>query len=286
MSLRTILLPVSTHEGQAPLTTMAINLARRFGSHITAMHVKADPRASVPFIGDGMSAEVVKELVHMAEKDSVIKAKESHTSFVQDAHKANLTETDGTQKGAGWSWDESTGQFGERLGRMARVHDLTLVPQPRNHGEFGENEFLNEALFRSGRAVLMVPKSAKPCPCKTVLIAWNGGAEEARAVASSMPLLMEAGRIQIVVVGPENPERPSGHDLAHMLQRHGLKPQVIEADTGTGSVAQCILSMVDREGIDLLVIGAYSHNRWREMVLGGVTREIIDAAPIPVFMSH
>ncbi|MCK5575154.1 MAG: universal stress protein, partial [Sphingomonadales bacterium] len=142
MSLRTILLPVTCHDGQNAASRVALNMAKRFKSHITALHVKADPRSAVPFIGEGMTAEVVKELVHATEKESAAKAKDSLGAFTEAATELGVKECDSLHKGAGWSWDESVGHFGERLGRLARVHDVAIVPQPAGGGEHGEGEFL------------------------------------------------------------------------------------------------------------------------------------------------
>ncbi len=286
MSLRTILLPVTCHDGQNAASRVALNMAKRFKSHITALHVKADPRSAVPFIGEGMTAEVVKELVHATEKESAAKAKDSLGAFTEAATELGVKECDSLHKGAGWSWDESVGHFGERLGRLARVHDVAIVPQPAGGGEHGEGEFLNEALFRSGRPLMMVPKKTEAGNCASVMIAWNGGAEGARAVAAALPILEKAESVIILVIGDENPDRPSASDLALSLARHDINADVIKENDNNGSVAGKILDVADRENTEILVIGAYSHNRWREMVIGGVTREIIDCAPIPVFMSH
>jgi nucleotide-binding universal stress UspA family protein len=146
-------------------------------------------------------------------------------------------------------------------------------------------------LIYSGRPVLVVPYIGTGERIgRTVTVAWDAGREAARAVADAMPLLERAEKVHVLVVDPRpsadgHGEEP-GADLALHLARHGVKAEVnrTEAnDIGTGDV---ILSWLSDADSDLLVMGAYAHSRLRELVLGGVTRRILDGMTVPVLMSH
>ncbi|MEA2756193.1 MAG: hypothetical protein QOJ54_2482, partial [Aliidongia sp.] len=143
----------------------------------------------------------------------------------------------------------------------------------------------------SGRPCLLVPHDVGPARFgSNILIAWNGSREAARATADAMPLLRAAQQVTVVQIqGAVGDPFASNLDLlafcAH-LARHEIAIETrIEATDGR-SVAQALLSLGTEIGADLLVMGAYGHTRLRELVLGGVTREILVGMTMPVLMSH
>ncbi len=124
---------------------------------------------------------------------------------------------------------------------------------------------------------------------KTVLVAWDGSIQAARAVAQAMPLLASAARVVVVIVDPvigddEHGEEP-GADIALHLVRHGVNVEV-RTVASAGDVGESLLATADQAGADLLVMGAYGHPRLREIMLGGATRTILQAATLPVLLSH
>lgn len=288
MSIRTLLVPVTGNSEHVAALETAIKLAAEFASHLTALHVRPDPRSAIPFIGEGLTAEVVQDLCEAAEREGKLQADIARAQFEGLVEKYGISdEGDSTNDGtATVSWDEHVGFFAERLGRQARLADLTIVPQPSSDASGESNELMSEVLFRSGRPLMLAPKGVPETLASRVLVSWNGRAECARAVAAVLPMLRNAEAVSILHVGEETSERPTLAALKEYLGRHGVEAKVLEEEAGEGSVASTILNAATREGADALVMGAYSHNRWREMVLGGVTRYITDKANVPVFMSH
>ena len=124
-----------------------------------------------------------------------------------------------------------------------------------------------------------------PLRLETVLIAWDGSAPASRAIRDALPFLLRAKRIEVVTVGDLGPTlENSSHRLSLHLQRHGLRP---EFRLVSGSdVASALLSDAFDASADLLVMGAYGHSRFRELVLGGATHGILESMTLPVFMSH
>jgi len=137
---------------------------------------------------------------------------------------------------------------------------------------------------------LVIPREKPINPAlKRIVIGWNGSKEAARAVFDALPLLKEAEFVEVLVVDPA--ERPKGdlqqgEAIAAALGRHGVKAELVAANKGGGSVEEAIVDHCDIAKADLLVLGAYGHSWLREFLFGGVTRGVLDHAPITTFMSH
>jgi len=98
--------------------------------------------------------------------------------------------------------------------------------------------------------------------------------------------LTRTGRVEIFSIATGAKEGPSAHDAARLLSWHGISAEVTEVPPELGPVAETVLARAQQTGVDLVVIGAYSHSRFREIVLGGVTQHILRHATVPVFMAH
>lgn len=119
---------------------------------------------------------------------------------------------------------------------------------------------------------------------RRLLVAWNGSREAARAVRDAMPLLMQAESVTVLEIDPED-GRGTGADLVPVLARHEVRSDSHHMVSGGLAAGDCLLSMVADSGCDCLVMGAYGHSRLREIVLGGVTRTVLDQMTLPVLTS-
>lgn len=194
---------------------------------------------------------------------------------------------------------------GAGLSLMARHADLVVIGQadPEHVSTVAGSEFPAQVLTNSGRPVLVVPYAGLPhpaasgAPARRVMIAWNASKEAARAVHEALPLLKRAERVQIAIFDADTEralhgEAP-GAELLRYLARHGVDAQVVlrqssrsgllKRPSGTG---EALLSLLAEENSDLLVLGAYGHSRFRETLLGGVTRTVLESMTVPVLMSH
>lgn len=288
MSLRMLLVPVTGKDEHDSVVQTALLLASKFKSHLTALHVRPDPRSAIPFIGEGLTAEVVQDLCEAAEREGKTQAATALARFDGMVAEHDIAAGTGAEErdAASYEWKEIIGFPPDRLGRSARLADLAIVPQPVGGVRSDSGEILNEVLFRSGRPLMMAPREAPKNVAANVLVAWNGRAECARSVAAALPMLAAADEVTILTVGKESDGRPPLDALKHYLECHGITTKAIHEDDKGRNISQVVLEVAAREGADTLVMGAYSHHRWREMVLGGVTRHVIDHANIPVFMSH
>jgi nucleotide-binding universal stress UspA family protein len=121
-----------------------------------------------------------------------------------------------------------------------------------------------------------------------VLICWDGSRPAARAIADAIPFLTRASAIEVVVVTGERDKSGelTGANMSRHLARHGVNVEIKQIAAGSSGVQSAILAHTKSSGADFLVMGGYGHSRLREFILGGVTRSILGAMPVPVLMSH
>lgn len=144
-------------------------------------------------------------------------------------------------------------------------------------------------LLESGRPVLVVPPRSGPAlPLRRAMVAWQPARQTARAVHDALPLLADAGLVELVVIGrgDDDPALESARRMVAHLVRHSIPTDLVSLRAGERSVAQALLDYAERSGVQVLIAGGYGHSRLREWVLGGVTRELLASAQLPVFFGH
>lgn len=146
-------------------------------------------------------------------------------------------------------------------------------------------------LLESGRPVLVVPPRCKAAlPPKRIVLAWRPTRESTRAMHDALPFLETAERVDVLVVNADGGEAGHGEqpgaDVAAHLAKHGVNVNVVQRDSKNRSVSSIILEHARESYAQMIVAGGYGHSRLREWAMGGVTRELLLTAPIPVFYSH
>ena len=171
--------------------------------------------------------------------------------------------------------------------RLARVHDLTVLDAAG--GSRPGLAAIEDVLFDSGRPVLVVPPNGgKPAP-RRIAIAWDGSARAARSVNDALALLRAAELVVVVTISGEKDlsHMAPGSDLATYLARHDVSDcKLATLKAKQADVAARLRLFVAEEDIDMIVMGAFVHSRFREAVLGGVTRSMLEDAPVPLFLAH
>ena len=178
------------------------------------------------------------------------------------------------------------------LGMQTRFCDLVVISQsapdeflPRLRSDFPDYVVLN-----SPRPVLVLPIAGSPVTLgQRITVAWNGSTEAARAIATALPMLQAARQVDLVVFDADiqddlHGEEP-GADIALYLARHGVRADVSArpADLDEG---QSLLAFAREKKSDLIVMGAYGHSRFREIILGGMTRDLLATSTIALWMAH
>lgn len=178
---------------------------------------------------------------------------------------------------------------------LARYADLSILTAPthQNDGDAAVvRACFSALLFESGRPVLAIPPHHPlQLPMSHVVVAWQPTREATRALHDALPLLRTAGSVDVVTVDPvigesHHGEQP-GADIATHLARHGLRVNVVVLQRQRGeTVATVLLRHAAESGASLLVAGGYGHSRLRQWVLGGTTRELLQAIHLPILFSH
>jgi nucleotide-binding universal stress UspA family protein len=176
---------------------------------------------------------------------------------------------------------------------QSRYADLTVVSQdatPDPDVPLRVHGLPEHVVLHGARPVLVVPANYKGEPIAgTAVIGWDGSMQAIRAIAGALPLLQRAESVKLAVVNPDEQsglhgEEP-GADMALYLARQGVHVDVVVERTRT-THGEALLSLVRSSGAGLLVAGAYGHSRYREWILGGVTRELLERATVPLLLAH
>jgi len=175
---------------------------------------------------------------------------------------------------------------------QARHADLSIMIRPCGSLPTGDRSAVFEGvLFGSGRPVMLVPDDWKGKTIgKRVVVAWNGKREAARALADAIPLIETAEEIYLITIdakpGIDGVGPAPGADIAAHLARRGLKVELRNLDGLGRDVADTLIAGARAVDADLLVMGGFGRARLSEWAFGGVTRDMVAKAPLPVFMSH
>jgi nucleotide-binding universal stress UspA family protein len=187
-------------------------------------------------------------------------------------------------KGARFRWRGGNAIEDGALGSLGRVYDITVLGRPGGRG--ARMTALESALFNSGRPVLMAPPAAPRSFGETVLIHWNASTETARCMLFAMPLLRKAKRVGLIAVEGAIVPGPNIKDAVGYLEANGVSA-TDKTVTGRGlRPGEVILAEAAAMGADLLIKGAYTQSRLRQMIFGGATSHILSAAELPVFFAH
>src|SRR5258708_19044883 len=281
------LLAVIGDGNAGPVLEASLQVARRFNSHIVGLHSLTTESAVV--FGGEMGFSISSEVDRTLEREGHEWREKGRGLFreLMNWKGVPVGPVPRGHNGRSVSWREEDGRQNAVVGMIGRVYDLIVVEQPEKLASIAEAT-LEDALFESGRPVLMVPKRSLPTLGEIVAIAWNGSTETAVTVAMGMPFLKLARKVVIVAVGPQHmPEPgPAGEELARALERHGIDVSVRTAYGRQKAQGESFLKEAMAAGADLLLKGAYTQSRIRQMIFGGGTRHIIMEAQLPVLMAR
>ncbi|AYO83036.1 universal stress protein [Methylobacterium brachiatum] len=286
MSMRCLLVPTAPGIDPTHRLEAALRLGRRLEAHIGVSflspgpeHVLAGMASLVPL--DARTVEAIEQGVRAAaaEAKSALQAWCERRSVPLIARPERLDATFAT-------WTELYGEVEPLLTLAGRVHDLVVVDRPDPKVSF-TGRALDTALFSVGRPTLMVGDTVPYDLLDHVIVAWNGSLEATRLIGQSIGLLHEATRVTVVHAQTERFDEARAADLCAYLRWHGIVAEAVTLPIQDGtSVGAAILGEAERRNASLLAMGAYTHSRVREFLLGGVTRHVIEHARLPVLMAH
>ena len=294
MPIRKLLLPLTgTDAGESALAT-ALLAARRFDAHLLALHVRLDSRDVAPLAGEGLSGSMIEEMMAATEREASRRGQAVRAMFdrfialhaVPDAQPDAQSTMQPERRIATASFASAIGREEDVTAQQARLADLTVVSHPEMGMDSSSSDALHAVLFDSGRPALIAPRVAPAAVGTRVCVAWNGTAESAAAVQAALPWLRKADAVRILSSSEYQRSGPTAAELAAYLALYDIHPDMACFKPKDREVGAGMLAAAREWGADLLTMGAYSHSRLRQLILGGVTRHILEHCDLPVLMNR
>jgi nucleotide-binding universal stress UspA family protein len=279
MSFKTLLTVVTDKAHLQDTIAQAIGFAEALDAHLDVVCIGVD-RTQTGYYYAGMNAAVLQETLHQAKSD----ATEMALAARGQMEATNLR----------WGVMDVVCQLADIarvVASYARFSDLAILPRPYGEDRGIELEPVVEgALFEGQAPVIVLPPNGKDLKLpERISIGWNESAEALRAVRSALPLLKSAQRTHVVVIDPPShgPNRSDpGGLLSQYLSRHGVHAEIDVLSKAMARVSDVMRRHVTDTNTDMVVMGAYGHSRFREAILGGATRNMLETSETPVFMAH
>ena len=284
--MKTILVPLEESDVLPSILESALIVAKRFDSYIEGLYEQPGlTEVVVAGEGLGVTPPDLVETFQQQEKERAVRAHELFEAFMKE--KGVPLNGGGDPKEhatAGWVEEDIPGR--DLVGNRGRLFDLIVVGRPIRSSATPTMSLLEAALFETGRPILIAPPKAPTELAKNVVISWNGSYETPRCITFAMPLLQSAEKVTVLQVEEGMVPGPSANDATIHLRRNGIAAEALNVEAGRRTAGEAVLEESERLGADLLVKGAYTRSRIRQMIFGGITSHILDAAEIPVLMCH
>lgn len=278
MAYKTILTILTDASEVAAVLGQAATFAAQADAHLDVLCLGID-RTQTGYYFAGATALMHEETLMHAQ---------SEATRTERAARDFLGKTD-----ISWGLEAVVTQSASLVGlvaRRARYADLVILPKPYGEGLPADAPVVVEAAMFDGNApVLVLPDAQIEAHPKRVVVAWNESAEAMVSIRRALPLLVAADSVSICIVAPDRHSAEAadpGAELCKMLSRHGARVEVNILPQTLPRVSQVIGRHIQDQNADLLVMGAYGHSRFREAILGGATRNMLEHAEVAVFMAH
>jgi nucleotide-binding universal stress UspA family protein len=289
MSIKRILVPIPGSADLAGEIDMALSAAKALTAHVEALFITQPPpprTGDIPFRRNGGAAATS---VNWWAEDQDRLSRAAQDRFVEacNARAVPIAMTDESMRALpAASWQTVEGSYVAIAAQRAAAFDLIVAAS----GVVMEalQAIAEQALLRTRRPVLLSPAKAKTDLTDPAMIAWDESPECWHAVSAAIPFLKLAKSVQVVSVDRDATHRRASHDeVLTYLRCHGVEAKARVVEPVTGAVGDTLLSVAGEDAVGLVVMGAYSHSRLREMIFGGVTRYMLqNAAARPVLLAH
>jgi len=201
-----------------------------------------------------------------------------------DAKGIPLGDLDASGLRAGWT--EMVGSGPEGIGEYGRLFDLVILGRSVEDSAVDWKTTAEAVMFDSGRPLLIVGDEIPATIGQKILLAWNGSTETARTLTGAMAILTDIDEVLVVTVEGAVVSGPAGEDICRHLNASGISSTARTIDRGTGGIGQAFLEAADQFSADLIIKGAFTHSRLRQLIFGGATSELINGSTVPILLSH
>ncbi len=288
MSIRIVLAPLFGEAADTGAMQASLGIAQRFQAHVGALLVRIDPFDAVPVVGEGVSPAIIEQLTEAAATEMERRRAAARDTFDAACRRGGrrARRRAGRARAASAGWLEETGRRDELLPRRARASDLVVFGWSDSEETPDAVAALEATLFGAGRPLLLVPPTAPATIGARIAIAWNDSPEAARAVAGALPFLDAAEAVHVLSATTRRTDPRIAQDLVGYLRWRGIAAKVEPVAAADEPVGEALLEAAGEAGADLLVMGGYGRTRLSELILGGVTRHVLNHPSLPVLMAH
>jgi nucleotide-binding universal stress UspA family protein len=281
MGMKTVLVPTENHDAMRSALETALLLARRCDSYIEGFALRWTINQ---FIGGDVPVPIPLATYSQDIAEEANQARQIFESFMQEHNVPRSTTATGSLS---FGWLDEAPEGESFIGSYGRVFDVIVMNRPDVNSSGLYYRAIESGLFESGRPILLAPPSPPSQIATNVLVAWNCSTEQARATALSMPLLQSADRVTVLTVtGGTAVPGPSAEQMIQCLQRNEIVAEPMRVELDGRSTGEAILATAQSLGCDLLIKGAYTQSRLRQMIFGGATRHVLENAALPVLLAN
>lgn len=280
MTIKSILLPFSGEDKELSALHVAFSLARNYNAHVTCLHISPDPNTMI-HQGVSLSPSTIESILEDLDQTSQDRSDNAKRKF------------EALRKS--YSIDTATAQYINMSGNPQKIiategkfYDAIVAGRSIVTADIEYHTIISSAIFETTKPVILAPNEKITEAGHTITIAWNGSKESIRAVNSALPLLSKAQDVHLLTIenNHEKEELASLEKLSAYLQLHNVKAKTHLVKKHKNGTAKTLLEKSEELGADLLVMGAYTHNRIQQAIFGGVTTHMLDEAKICVLMAH
>jgi nucleotide-binding universal stress UspA family protein len=289
MAISKILVPITGTLERTDTFALGLSVARLVGAHIEVLYVRM---GADHVLATGFQNQTVAwlEANHEAVAAQLATRREgAHQGLLQIAlDQARDLASAGTPVGRdALRWRECDGDPAVAVADLGRFADLIVLARADSADTARRKEQIHAALFEARRPVLLTPLDVPPALGRTAIVAWSGSAESMRAITASLPLLARMERVVLLTIGDiDAPDAAREDELLDYLGCHGVVPEWVRHEGPIHGAGPRLLAEAKALGAGLVVMGAYTHSRAHEAILGGATRHVIEETGLPVFLAH
>lgn len=276
MSIRKIVVPLLGDAADTARLRVAGVAAARVSARLDLVFIRHDPREAMPFAKGRVPGDVRERLMDaLADQDDAALTR-ANTMLDDLSDRPEL---------AGVTIESIDGPIETAIARRGRAADLVVIANSRSDRSQDADRIREVALFSTGRPVLVAPDAPADALGSRVVVAWNGSAEAARAVEAAMPFLRNAEDVTVATIVNNADEPDTIVDMVSYLDLHGVDAGQMR-HIAHGASSKELVEIAELRDADLLVMGAYTHSRLRELFVGGATKDLMRSTPLPILMMH
>ncbi|MEZ5817594.1 MAG: universal stress protein [Hyphomicrobiaceae bacterium] len=269
--MKSILVPVDQSEAMPSVMACAALLAKRFESIVEGVALRP---VHVEIVAPDPIVAVTFPPADWDDAGFVGKARTRFEGYFKEL------------SGLRYRWRAGPSIDDAELGSLARVYDTTVIGRPAANGRGPRMTTLESALFESGQPILVAPPSPPETFGDNILVSWNCSTEQAHTTASAIPLLKQAKTVTIMTIDGLTVAGPSGTEAQNWLAANGINAREVTLGNEGRKPGEVLLAEAGKLGADLIIKGAYTQSRLRQMIFGGATSHLLAHSTLPMLMAR